>query len=110
MFAAVDHTGADVKLSKAVVPRKSMGSAAVHKPVTAGWRCYGDFQHTTEEAIRMNCRAVADHLTRLVDARPRVVFIVRQWSLGLLSTLPQRAVSVAAASAGRAKTRKRSGT
>ena len=48
----------------------------MHKPATAGWNGYGDFQHTTEEAIRMNCRAVADQLTRLVDdADPEVVFL-----------------------------------
>ena len=79
VFAAVDHTGADVTLYQGgAVSSTSIEGAGypVHKPVTAGWNGYGDFQHTTEEAIRMNCRAVADHLTHLVDeADPEVVFL-----------------------------------
>ena len=79
VFAAVDHTGADVTLYReGTISSTSIegGGYPVHKPVTAGWNGYGDFQHTTEEAIRMNCRAVADHLTRLVDeADPEVVFL-----------------------------------
>lgn len=95
VFAAVDHTGADVKLYQgATISSTKIDGVGypVHKPVTAGWNGYGDFQHTTEEAIRMNCRAVADHLTRLVDAAdPEVVFVsgeVRSRT-DLLSTLPQ---------------------
>jgi hypothetical protein len=65
----------------------------VHKPVTAGWNGYGDFQHTDEEAIRINCRAVADGLTRLVDeADPEVVFLcgeVRSRT-DLIAELPER--------------------
>jgi len=79
VFAAVDHTGADVTLYHGDdVSSTSIdgGGYPVHKPVTAGWSGYGDFQHTTEEAARMNCRAVADELTRLVDqANPEVVFL-----------------------------------
>ncbi len=79
VFAAVDHTGADITLCQGdtISSTSSQGAGyPVHKPVTAGWNGYGDFQHTTEEAIRMNCRAVADHLTRLVDeADPDVVFL-----------------------------------
>ena len=79
VFAAVDHTGADVTLyQEGTISSTNIegGGYPVHKPVTAGWNGYGDFQHTTEEAIRMNCRAVADHLTRLVDeADPEVVFL-----------------------------------
>jgi hypothetical protein len=96
VFAAVDHAGADVTLYQGgTVSSKSIdgGGYPVHKPVTAGWSGYGDFQHTTEEAIRMNCRAVADHLTRLVDeADPEVVFLcgeVRSRT-DLVSELPQR--------------------
>lgn len=79
VFAAVDHAGADASLFQGdAVSSESIDGAGypVHKPVTAGWSGYGDFQHTTEEAVRMNCRAVADHLTRLVDeANPEVVFL-----------------------------------
>jgi Bacterial archaeo-eukaryotic release factor family 2 len=96
VFAAVDHAGADVTLyDGGTISSKSIdgGGYPVHKPVTAGWSGYGDFQHTTEEAIRMNCRAVADHLTRLVDeADPEVVFLcgeVRSRT-DLVSELPAR--------------------
>ena len=65
----------------------------MHKPVTAGWNGYGDFQRTTDEAIRMNCRAIADQLTRLVDeADPEVVFLcgeVRSRS-DVVAELPER--------------------
>ncbi len=79
VLAAVDHTGADVTLYQGDTTRSTRIEGAgypVHKPATAGWNGYGDFQHTTEEAVRMNSRAVADHLTRLVDeADPEVVFV-----------------------------------
>lgn len=82
VFATVDHAGADISLYQgATVTSTSIdgGGYPVHKPSTAGWNGYGDFQHTTEEAIRMNCRAVADELTRLVDeADPEVVFLCGQ--------------------------------
>ncbi len=96
VFAAVDHTGADVRLYQGGTLTSTSiegGGYPVHKPVTAGWNGYGDLQHTTEEAIRMNCRAVADKLTRLVDeAHPEVVFLsgeVRSLS-DLVSELPER--------------------
>jgi hypothetical protein len=98
VFAAVDHAGADVTLHQGgAVSSTSIDGAGypVHKPVTAGWNGYGDFQHTTEEAIRMNCRAVADEVTRLVDeADPEVVFLcgeVRSRA-DLISQLPRRVV------------------
>jgi len=79
MFAAVDHTGADITLCQDGITRSTSIEGAghpVHKPVTAGWNGYGDFQHKTDEAIRMNCRVIADHLTRLVDETgPEVVFL-----------------------------------
>ncbi len=79
VFAAVDHTGADITLHQGdTVSSTSVEGEGypVHKPASAGWNGYGDFQHTTEEAVRMNCRAVADELTRLVDgADPEVVFL-----------------------------------
>jgi hypothetical protein len=96
VYAAVDHAGADVTLYQdGAISSTSIEGAGypVHKPVTAGWNGYGDFQHKTEEAIRMNCRAVADHLTRLVDqADPEVVFLcgeVRSRA-DVVAELPQR--------------------
>lgn len=96
VFAAVDHRGADVTLYQGgSISSTSIEGAGypVHKPVTAGWNGYGDFQHTTEEAIRMNCRAIAEHLTRLVDdADPEVVFLcgeVRSRT-DVLAELPER--------------------
>jgi Bacterial archaeo-eukaryotic release factor family 2 len=96
VFAAVDHTGADVTLYQGgTISSVSIEGAGypVHKPATAGWNGYGDFQHTTEEAIRMNCRAVADHLMRLVDeADPEVVFLcgeVRSRT-DVIAELPER--------------------
>ena len=95
-FAAVDHGGADITLYQGqTISSTSVEGVGypVHKPVTAGWNGYGDFQHTTEEAIRMNCRAVADHLTRLVDeADPEVVFVcgeVRSRT-DVIAELPER--------------------
>jgi len=79
VFAAVDHTGAEVTLHQGGTISSTTVEGAgypVHKPVTAGWNGYGDLQHTTEEAIRRNSRAIADELTRLVDeADPEVVFV-----------------------------------
>ncbi|MGO9509430.1 MAG: Vms1/Ankzf1 family peptidyl-tRNA hydrolase [Mycobacterium sp.] len=96
VFAAVDHTGADVTLYEGgTISSTSIEGAGypVHKPATAGWSGYGDFQHATDEAIRMNCRAVADHLTRLVDeADPEVVFVcgeVRSRA-DVIAELPER--------------------
>ena len=96
VFAAVDHAGADITSDQGgTISSTSIEGAGypVHKPVTAGWNGYGDFQHTTEEAIRMNCRAVADHLTRLVDeADPEVVFVcgeVRSRT-DVIAELPER--------------------
>ncbi|MFZ1178019.1 MAG: Vms1/Ankzf1 family peptidyl-tRNA hydrolase [Mycobacterium sp.] len=96
VFAAVDHAGADVRLYQGgAVTSHSVdgGGYPVHKPATAGWKGWGDFQHTTDEAIRMNCRAVADELTRLVDeADPEVVFLCGEVSslADLVPELPER--------------------
>lgn len=96
VFAAVHRSGADITLyHQDAVSSESVdgGGYPVHKPVTAGWNGYGDFQHTAEEAVRMNCRAVADELTRLVDeADPEVVFLsgeVRSLA-DLVAELPSR--------------------
>lgn len=96
VLAAVDRCGADVTLYRgdaAESTRIDGDGFPVHKPASAGWNGYGDFQHTTEEAIRMNCRAVGDHLAQLVDeADPEVVFLcgeVRSRA-DLLAELPDR--------------------
>ena len=79
IFAAVDHTGANITVHRdGVVSTLTVDGEGypVHKPVTAGWNGYGDFQRTTEEAIRMNVRAIADRLTELADQTdPEVVFV-----------------------------------
>lgn len=96
VFAAVDHTGADVTLCRGRTTSSTIVEGVgypVHKPATAGWNGYGDLQHTTAEAIRMNSRAIADHLTHLVDqADPEVVFLsgeVRSRA-DVLAELPKR--------------------
>ncbi|BBZ49078.1 hypothetical protein H7H82_22280 [Mycobacterium heidelbergense] len=96
VFAAVDHTGADVTLYRGDTVRSTTVEGdgyPVHKPGTAGWKGYGDLQHTTDEAIRMNCRAIAHHLTRLVDeADPAVVFVCGEVRArtDVVSELPER--------------------
>lgn len=96
VFAAVNHAGADVMLYQHDTVRSMSvdgGGYPVHKPVTAGWSGYGDLQHTTDEAVRMNVRAVADYLTQLVDeADPEVVFVCGELRsrTDLVSVLPER--------------------
>jgi hypothetical protein len=79
IFAAVDHVGADITVREGGAFRSETVSGAgypVHKPVTAGWSGCGDFQRTTEEAVRMNIRAVADRLVQLADqVAVEVVFV-----------------------------------
>ena len=96
MFAAVDHVGADITLHQGDTVRSETvdgGGYPVHKPASAGWNGYGDFQRTTEEAVRMNVRAVAHRLTELVDETgAEVVFVcgeVRSRS-DVVSVLPAR--------------------
>jgi len=96
LVAAVDHAGADITVHQGDTVRTETvdgGGYPVHKPVSAGWNGYGDFQHTTEEAIRMNVRAVADRLTKLVDETgAEVVFVcgeVRSRT-DVASALPER--------------------
>ncbi len=96
VFAAVDHVGADITLHQGDAVRRETvdgGGYPVHKPVSAGWNGYGDLQHTTEEAVRMNVRAVADRLTELVDdTGAEVVFVcgeVRSRT-DVVSELPDR--------------------
>lgn len=96
VFAAVDHEGANITVHHDGVTHSETvdgGGYPVHKPGTAGLNGYGDLQRTTEEAIRMNVRAVAHRLTRLVDETgAEVVFVcgeVRSRS-DVVSALPMR--------------------
>ena len=79
VFAAVDHLGADITLHQGDTARSETvdgGGYPVHKPATAGWNGYGDQQHSAEEAVRMNVRAVAGRLTELVaETGAEVVFV-----------------------------------
>ncbi|AFM15819.1 hypothetical protein Mycch_1009 [Mycolicibacterium chubuense NBB4] len=96
VFAAADLLGADLTMHRGgiVVHETVEGEGyPVHKPVTAGWNGYGDLQHTTEEAVRMNARAIADRITDMVDrCNAELVFLcgeVRSRSDVLLE-MPQR--------------------
>lgn len=96
VFAAVDHAGADVTLHQGHMVRSETidgGGYPVNKPATAGWKGWGDFQHSTEEAIRMNERAVVDRLTALVDETgAEVVFVCGEvrGRTDVVSALPER--------------------
>jgi Bacterial archaeo-eukaryotic release factor family 2 len=96
VIAAVDHAGGDITLHRGDAVRRETvdgGGYPVHKPATAGRCGFGDFQRTTEEAVRMNVRAVAHRLTELVDETgAEVVFVcgeVRSRS-DVVSALPAR--------------------
>ena len=98
LFAAVDHVGAEVTLHRGDSVRSQTvdgGGYPVHNPATAGRYGYGDHQRSTEEAIRMNVRAVAERLTELADTTDaEVVFVcgeVRSRT-AVVSALPRRVV------------------
>ena len=96
VVAAVDHAGADIALHQGHMVRSETidgGGYPVNKPASAGWSGYGDFQHSTEEAIRMNERAVVDRLTELVDnTGAEVVFVCGEvrGRTDVVSALPKR--------------------
>lgn len=110
VFAAVDHLGAELTEHRnGVVHRETVQGPGqpVHKPVTAGWQGYGDLQHSTDEAVRMNARAVADRITELVDRDAvHLLFLCGEVDArsAVQSFLPQRVselvVSFAAGSRG----------
>ena len=102
VFASVDRAGADVTLhQRGIVSSETVdgGGYPVHKPATAGRSGYGDFQRTTDEAVRMNVRAVAQRLTELVDdSGAEAVFVcgeVRSRS-NVVSALPDRVTALVA--------------
>ncbi|BBX71853.1 Rv2629 family ribosome hibernation factor [Mycolicibacterium psychrotolerans] len=117
IFAAVDHLGADLTVHRdRAVEHETVqcGGFPVHKPASAGWNGYGDMQHSAEEAVRMNVRAIVDRITKLADqSHAELVFVcgeVRSRS-DVLSELPHRiaarVVSLPAhAEGGRADERK----
>ena len=96
VFAAVDRVGADIVLHQGDRARSETvdaGGYPVHKAASAGVNAYGDLQHTTEEAVRMNVRAVADRLTELVDeTAAEVVFVCGEvrTRTEVVSELPDR--------------------
>lgn len=70
VFACVDHTGADLVVSRGtrVWSEKVDGPGhPVHRAASARADGYGDPEPRTDEAIRKNTRAVVDRLTVLVD-------------------------------------------
>lgn len=102
LFAAVDHEGATITVHHGETVRTETvdgGGFPVHKPVSAGWNGYGDLQHSTEEAVRMNVRAAAHRITELVDGiGAEVVFVcgeVRSRT-DVAAALPSRVVPLVA--------------
>lgn len=83
VFAAVDSTGAEVTLYR-------QGTISTTTIEGGGYR---KLQETTDEAVRMNCHAVADHLSNLVNqSDPEVIFLcgeVRSRA-AMIAALPQR--------------------
>ena len=99
LIAAVDRAGADLTVRRGKLTHSetvSGGGFPVHKPGSAGWHGYGDLQHTTDEAVRVNVRAVARRITELVDENSlEVVFVcgaVRTRS-DIVAALPKRLLS-----------------
>lgn len=69
VVASVDHLGADLTVhDRQNVHTETIEGPGypVHKPAAAGWHGYGDVERSTEEAVRMNVRSVADRITELV--------------------------------------------
>jgi hypothetical protein len=96
VFAAVDRVGAEIMLHEGDCARSEtvdVGGYPVHVAASAGVNGYGDAQHTTEEAIRTNVRAVAARLTELVDETgAEVVFVCGEvrTRTDVVSELPDR--------------------
>ncbi|TDL10301.1 hypothetical protein EUA04_10380 [Mycolicibacterium obuense] len=96
VVAAVDRLGADLTVhcgqhtAREVVHGEGF---PVHKPASAGLNGYGDHQHSTEEAVRMNIRATVDRITELTDrSHAELIFMcgeVRSRS-DVVSELPHR--------------------
>ncbi|BBZ35022.1 hypothetical protein MCNF_36270 [Mycolicibacterium confluentis] len=96
LLASVDREGADITVRQGGNVRKENVEGdgyPVHKPASAGRGEYGDRQHTTDEAVRTNVRAVAARIVELADQTgPEVVFVcgtVRSRG-DVVSELPKR--------------------
>ncbi|MCX2715602.1 hypothetical protein [Mycolicibacterium sp. J2] len=96
VFVSVDHLGADLAVHEhhRVHTETVAGPGfPVHKPAAAGWHGYGDVEHSAEEAVRMNIRLVAEHVTAAVDdCCAAVVFVCGEVRARteLISALPAR--------------------
>lgn len=96
VFAAVDRLGAEITVHGDGDVRTEVVEGEgypVHKAATSGANGYVDFRSTTEEAVRVNVRAVADRIAEIFDqVRPDVVFVsgeVRSRN-DVISELPPR--------------------
>jgi hypothetical protein len=96
VFVSVDHLGADLAVHEhdGVHTETVEGPGfPVHKPAAAGWHGYGDVEHSAEEAVRMNIRVVAEHVTAAVDGcGAAIVFVCGEVRARteLISALPAR--------------------
>ncbi|GAS89455.1 Rv2629 family ribosome hibernation factor [Mycolicibacterium brisbanense] len=96
VFVAVDRSGAEITVHSDGDLRTEVVEGEgypVHKAATSGFSGYVDFRSTTDEAIRVNVRAVAERITEIVDQMsPDVVFVsgeVRSRN-DVISELPPR--------------------
>lgn len=94
----VDHEGGDVTVhrrSQNTSDSVDGGGYPVHKASSADNAGYGDPQQRVEEQARKNIRAVAEHVTKLVDDGVELIFVVGEVRSrsDLLSELPERAAS-----------------
>ncbi|CDO11006.1 hypothetical protein C1S82_11970 [Mycolicibacterium cosmeticum] len=96
VFASVDHLGADLAVHGhhgTHIETVEGPGFPVHKPAAAGWHGYGDVEHSAEEAVRMNIRLVAEHVTAAVDScGAAIVFVCGEVRARteLISALPPR--------------------
>lgn len=108
LFVAVDREGAELTAhhNHQRIRRETLVGEGypVHKAATAGWNGYGDIQHTVEEAVRINIRAVASRVAELADhIGAAVIFVSGQvrTRAELMAELPKRfATSVVALPCG----------
>lgn len=97
LFVAVDREGAELTAhhNHHRIRRETLNGEGfpVHKAATAGLNGYGDFQHSVEEAVRINIRAVAARVAELADKiGAAVIFVSGQvrTRAQLMAELPKR--------------------
>jgi Bacterial archaeo-eukaryotic release factor family 2 len=97
LFVALDREGAELTTHhhQHRIRRETLLGEGfpVHKAATAGWNGYGDFQHSVEEAVRINIRAVAARVAELADhIDAAVIFVSGQvrTRAELMAELPKR--------------------